>query len=117
SSWGGRCVADVTRDVAVQVVNHAAFGPVPAAVRPGQPVLVAAGEDRLQREVREGLEDGDVGGGGGGAGVLVDVDDDVGRDVLGARQAVVELDVVGDPLPGGGRARFGLVPLAVLEQR
>jgi hypothetical protein len=80
----------VTGDVSVQVAEHLSFGPAPLAVRPGQPVLVAAGEDRLQREVREGLEDGDVCGGGGGSGVLVDFDDDVGRDVLGVRQAVVE---------------------------
>jgi hypothetical protein len=110
-------VPHVVRDIAVQVADHLAPRPPPAAVHPREPVPVTSGEDRLQREVRQRLQDGDVRPRGSGTGPLVDLHDQVGGQVLGPRQPVVQVHMIVDPATGGCRARIGAMPLPVLELR
>src|SRR5262249_44427239 len=64
----------------------------PGAGGAREAVVVAAGQDRLEREGGHRLEDREVRPCGGGAGGLVHVDDEIRDDVLRARGAVVQLD-------------------------
>ena len=83
-------------EVELQVLAHVADlidEDVPALELPlaaGTPegVAVAAADDRLQRQVGRLLEHHERRPGGRGVGALVDVDDDVGREMTGAQRSV-----------------------------
>ena len=91
----GQAAEHVVADVTDQVDQVPALGEVPAVAVPGEPVVVAAGQDGLEGQAGHGLEDRPVRTGGGRTRLLVDLQDEVGGDVLGARRPVgVE--------PGGG---------------
>lgn len=99
------------------VADHLSPRPPPPAVHPREPVTVASREDRLQREIRQRLQDGDVRPRDSGAGLLVDLDGEVSHQVLGARQPVVEVNVIADPAAGCLGTPVGAVPLPEFELR
>ena len=74
--------------VADEIDRHVPLGESPAAVRADEAVAIASRHDGLQRKILELLEDGEVRARLCRARVVVDVDDDVGRQVAGARGAV-----------------------------
>src|SRR5207245_416993 len=80
----------VAAEVAGEVDDDLALGEVPAEVVAGEAVVVAAGDDRLQRQVGERLQDGEVAAGGGARAIGRDLDRHVGDDVFRARHAVVQ---------------------------
>lgn len=59
---------------------------VPVLAVAGEGVVVPAGDDRLEREVRcDGLQHAVAGPRGRSSGLVVDVEDEVGGEVLGVR--------------------------------
>src|SRR5207248_2084985 len=102
---------EVVAQVAHQVGVDDALDEVPDAVGAGEAVVVATGQDRLQREARPGLEDGEVAARRRRPAVGRDVDGEVRDDVLGAGDAVVQDDAVVRPADLG-RARQRLGPVA-----
>src|ERR1700722_9511950 len=84
---GGSCL-DVVADVADEIGAHLAEREPPSAVAALEPVAVATGGDRLEREVADLLEDGEVGARRDGPGLLLGLDDQVGGHVPGAGSAV-----------------------------
>src|SRR6202011_1218484 len=79
---------EVTAQVADEVTEDDALGQAPRAVDAGELVVVPTGDDGLQREVVDLLQDGEVRPGRGGAGGLVDLDHEVGGHVLGPGRPV-----------------------------
>jgi len=86
-------LADVTDEV--QVYPHRFERPLPVDLVEG--VLVASGDDRLEREILGRLDDEEIGGDVCVLAVVADLGVDIGDDVSGAQRAV-GMDSI-DPLP------------------
>jgi hypothetical protein len=103
-----RSGAQVAAQVPDQVGQDEAVGEAPGAVHACERIMVAADDDRLQRKVRSGLEDGEVRSRRGAIGTA-QLDDQVGHDVARARATVVEDDCVVEA-PHRGRTVQRLSP-------
>jgi len=84
--------AEVTR----QIDQGAALGEVPPGVVAGERIVIPTAQDRLGRPCVDPVDDGERATRERRAGTFVDVDDQVGDDVLRAGRPVVEADAVVD---------------------
>lgn len=81
----------MTAHVADEIVVNQTLGEAPSAVDLLETVMPSAGQNRLQRQLRVSLQSRVVRTGHRSKTIRVDIDDQVGDYVLGARGAVVEL--------------------------
>src|SRR5947209_12337691 len=88
----GQVATDIADQVDEREVPVAKPPPAPAPAHTLEAVMVAAGDDRLQGPPFGLLQHGVVAAARRRAGVLVDLDDRVGRHVLGSRCSVVHDD-------------------------
>src|SRR5437660_6690864 len=80
----------MTAQVADEVGDDLTVGEAPAAVDALEAIVVAPGDDRLEREVGAGLQHGEIRTRRRGRTVTADLDRDVADHMLRARSAVVE---------------------------
>ena len=86
---GNQTRVQVLADVADLLEQDVTVRELPRRADPCELVVIAARDDRLERQIGRRLEDDERRSGLRGPGIFVDVDDDVRGQVAGAKRAVV----------------------------